>query len=85
MGVVDFGTPPHGVELGTFFGNQGPIGQPLCKEISLLKCSSRLGWYHAKNTRIIIHNTVYLNHKRGPFLSLSINSRIAEQVSIALI
>ena len=24
MGVVDFRTPPHGVELGTFFGNQSP-------------------------------------------------------------
>ena len=32
------------LSLGLFFGNQGPIGQPLCKEISLLKCSSRLGY-----------------------------------------
>ena len=41
MGVVDFRTPPHGIELGTFFGKQGQIGQPLSEEISLLKCSSR--------------------------------------------
>ena len=31
----------YGIELGTFFGNQGQIGQPLSEEISLLKCSSR--------------------------------------------
>ena len=49
MGVVDFQTPPHGIELGTFFGNQGQIGQPLSEEISLLKCSSRS---KQKNTRI---------------------------------
>ena len=48
------------LSLGLFFGNQGPIGQPLCKEISLLKCSSRLGWYHAKNTRIITKKDVFI-------------------------
>ena len=29
------------LSLGLFFGNQGQIGQPLSKEISLFKCSSR--------------------------------------------
>ena len=41
MGVVDFWTPPHGIELRAFFGDQGQKGQPLSEEISLLKCSSR--------------------------------------------
>ena len=42
MGVVDFRTPPHRVELGTFFGNQGPIGNHFVKKSACLNVV--LGW-----------------------------------------
>ena len=67
MGVVNFRTPTHGVEVGNFFCNQGQIGQLLSEEISLLKCSSRLGKYHAKNYLVYkILESIFILHILDP-------------------